>query len=172
MPRSNVRAAEEPPRFVDICLRIAACISGMLLAAALAACAPGVEGSATISVQDGELRIDGEIGPKDADRVRRLMRRDFSIVRVNSVGGSETASIEIARLLRRRGNLLIVVDGVCLSACAQYIFATAPRQKIIRPGSLVGCHHNAVAFSYVPDSVYPSPWTLAERRLMKAAASF
>jgi hypothetical protein len=62
---------------------------------------------------------------------------------VNSFGGEELAAIRIGEEIVRR-DITLVVDGACMSACADYLFLPARHRKVA-PYSLVAFHHTSVS---------------------------
>ena len=62
--------------------------------------------------------------------------------KVNSLGGDESAALDLAEFLLKR-NTTIIVDGACTSACAFYLLA-ASQKVIIQKNSLVSFHTNSV----------------------------
>jgi hypothetical protein len=59
---------------------------------------------------------------------------------VDSPGGEVEAGIVLGRWVFEQGADL-VVEGECLSSCANYVF-TAARRKTVRPGAVVAWHGN------------------------------
>jgi hypothetical protein len=57
---------------------------------------------------------------------------------VDSKGGDVESAIKIARLIRDK-NVLLTVDGACISSCANYIFTAAKRKRVLI-GSLLAYH--------------------------------
>ena len=57
---------------------------------------------------------------------------------MNSVGGDVEAGLAIARSVLKN-DMDVVVDGICLSSCANYLFL-AGRTKTVLPLALVGFH--------------------------------
>lgn len=88
------------------------------------------------------LRIDGRIDEQTSKSVLNALAATPAISRVvlNSEGGDEAATLKIARLIRDR-QLDVTVDGVCLSACAHLLLASA-NTITIKDGSTVGFHTN------------------------------
>lgn len=66
-------------------------------------------------------------------------------LRIDSAGGDIQAAISLGRYLREH-NIGVLVDGLCLSSCAHFIFATSVRKKITT-GSIVAFHGTATARS-------------------------
>lgn len=76
----------------------------------------------------------------ELERVFDLSVRDF---RVESTGGDVEAALNFAPKLRESGARMIV-EGPCLSACANYWF-TAAKTKTVRKGGVVGFHGGATS---------------------------
>lgn len=82
-------------------------------------------------------------GPIDVEGRMRdaVIKRDYRprlIVVARSDGGSLAGAIDMAEHLRRF-RYSIVVDGICASACAQFLFMAA-EQKVIRADGIVAMH--------------------------------
>jgi hypothetical protein len=90
----------------------------------------------TILVQ-GRLNVDmvRDVEAKLTHTTRRIV--------VNSAGGRGAAAMRIATIANSR-NLEIVVDGVCLSACAHFLFLPAQRRAVAE-NSVVAFHRTATA---------------------------
>lgn len=111
-------------------------------------CAPAARASALCAARQGVhyaevqnvLCIDGPIDVEGRLRALVLSRgyRDGLIVVARSDGGSLAGAIDMAEYLGRF-HYSIVVDGICASACAQFIFMGANR-KIIRGDGIVAMH--------------------------------
>lgn len=88
------------------------------------------------------LRIDGRIDQQTSKTVLDSLAANPAINRVvlNSEGGDEAATLQIARSIRDR-RLDVTVDGVCLSACAHLLLAAA-NTITINDSSTVGFHTN------------------------------
>jgi ATP-dependent protease ClpP protease subunit len=88
----------------------------------------------------GHISIVGELTPATAFAFASLVQQDESIhtLHIDSPGGNIASALDIATLIHKR-KLKIVVDGKCLSACANYLFVAA-EMKIVLPGSVVGIH--------------------------------
>ena len=61
-----------------------------------------------------------------------------SVLIIDSAGGDGLAGIQIGRAIRGK-NVTMIVKGVCLSACAQYLLPAA-RHVTITNGSIIGFH--------------------------------
>jgi hypothetical protein len=86
------------------------------------------------------LCIDGQIDVEGRLRAAVLEReyRDGLIVVARSDGGSLPGAIDMAEHLGRF-RYSIVVDGICASACAQFLFVGA-RRKVILGAGIVAMH--------------------------------
>lgn len=90
------------------------------------------------SVDAATLRISGLIRPGDAALLERHLTDNIRRVVVNSAGGEAATALAMAGMVETR-RLSIVVDGVCASSCANYLFAAAA-QRTISAGALVLWH--------------------------------
>lgn len=114
----NVRAA------AFLLLSIAAAGSGAMRASAL---------SPASSV---EIPVAGHINAEMAARLHPLLNDGKPhTVRVSSSGGDDLPALALAQDIRRN-HAILVVDGVCAGACANYLFVAAAR-RIVQPGALV-----------------------------------
>ena len=66
---------------------------------------------------------------------------------INSGGGVTTSARRIGRWIHQHG-VTVIVDDLCFSSCANYIFTAAPR-KIIREGAYVGWHGSEQQERYI-----------------------
>jgi hypothetical protein len=66
---------------------------------------------------------------------------------VNSAGGRIPEAVQLGALVRSH-DLEVVVDGICLSACAHFVFLPAKRKRLERH-SVVALHQTATAISDV-----------------------
>jgi hypothetical protein len=90
------------------------------------------------------VRYSGPITEQDAARLVPMLRASRTgALKISSFGGSETAAIAIGEIVKQR-RLTVIVDGVCMSACAQYILLPAERSQITA-GSLIGFHSSSYA---------------------------
>ena len=110
---------------------------------------PGASAAAILALLAGgttgqNLIFKGPVTDANATKIlAELGKGTYTSLTVSSFGGSEDAAIRIARAIHRM-NIRVVVDGVCMSACAQYILLSAP-SATIRPGSLVALHSSSYA---------------------------
>jgi len=90
-----------------------------------------------------DLTIYGDIGwDNSAASVNRALSESAPgplTVRLNSPGGSVFDGLAIASMLRRRGEVTAVVDGLAASA-ASIIYISAAR-RVMAPGSMVMIHN-------------------------------
>lgn len=108
-------------------------------ACARLAAATSDDANAWKRVNANTVRIDGNIG-KDSDKAfARVFDTGVRRVELNSGGGDVRAALRIAEQIRDAG-LEVVVDGYCLSSCANYLF-TSGSTRTLR-GGLVGFHGN------------------------------
>jgi len=128
-------------------------VSGALATALLCGCGPRpvardvaprlVEGTAVPgrwTVIDAEtIAFAGAISPATWPQYQAVATRGLRRVIVNSGGGDVAAAIRIADDFRVRG-IELVVDGYCLSSCANYWALAAPRVRL--SDGVVGFHGN------------------------------
>ena len=89
-------------------------------------------------VDAATVRISGLIRPGDAAALERHLTDKVQRVVINSAGGEAETALAMAGMVEAR-RLSIVVDGVCASSCANYLFAAAAHRTIF-PGALVLWH--------------------------------
>ncbi|MBC5764942.1 hypothetical protein [Ramlibacter albus] len=95
-----------------------------------------------IEAQGDTLAYTGYLNPEGADRaVDYIATGHFKVLRIDSSGGEIMSSMRIGRALHDR-RMDVVVRNLCLSACANYVFAAAAR-KTIEPNSVVAWHGDA-----------------------------
>lgn len=103
----------------------------------------GNPGGQSTSVE-ATARYDGPITPAGAKRILPLLSQPrVGALKIRSFGGSEEAAIAMATIVKSR-RLRVIVDGVCMSACAQYILLSA-RSVRVNPGSVIGFHMSSHA---------------------------
>lgn len=79
------------------------------------------------------LRLEGEISNGDGKALADQITPDTRTLLLNSAGGEVEAALEMAEIIAA-ARLRIVVDGACISSCANYLFAAADQQLILRGG--------------------------------------
>lgn len=93
------------------------------------------------TVDAASIRYDGEISRENnALLLQRVAGQHIDQLLIDSPGGSVEAGIALGNWLFDHG-IDVVVDGYCLSSCANYVF-TAARHKTVRPGAVVAWHGN------------------------------
>ncbi|MBL8513484.1 MAG: hypothetical protein JNJ55_05800 [Betaproteobacteria bacterium] len=96
-------------------------------------------GALTFRYPDAEtLSLAGIIAAGDAQEFEIALRAGTKRVVLNSGGGDALECMKIAKTIHAR-QLDIVVDGLCASGCANYLFVAAAK-KTVRPWSLVVLH--------------------------------
>jgi ATP-dependent protease ClpP protease subunit len=88
----------------------------------------------------GYISVIGELTPATAFAFASVVQQDESIhtIYIDSAGGNIASALDMAALIHKR-KLRLVVDGKCLSACANYLFVAA-EEKDVLTGSVVGIH--------------------------------
>lgn len=109
-----------------------------LIAALLLICVAGVAHAGWGRISRDEIRLDGEIGRDSYQDYMRVAEGGFSRVSLNSGGGLPLVALSIAEDLVHR-QIEIVVDGVCMSACANYL-AVSGRELAVRCDSVLAWH--------------------------------
>ncbi len=90
-------------------------------------------------VSEDTVRLDGNINKGSDKAFARVFDAQVRRVELNSGGGDVLAALHIADQMRDAG-VEVVVNGFCLSSCANYLF-TAGSTRTLRNG-LVGFHGN------------------------------
>lgn len=90
-------------------------------------------------------RISGAVDAAFLQKTKEAISTGHNKLIVTSTGGDPSYGIKIAKLLLEH-EITVVVRGVCLSACASYIFLPASH-RVIEPRSIVGFHHDSYSFS-------------------------
>ena len=89
-------------------------------------CVSGFAHAGWNRISKDEIRLDGEIGRDSYAEYMRIAEGGFSKVSLNSGGGLPLVALSIAEdLVARR--VEIVVDGICMSACANYLAVSGIR---------------------------------------------
>lgn len=97
--------------------------------------------------QSTQITLIGQINPGTTETFRKILdkEKNIKVVFIDSPGGFVDSAIEIATIIRKR-QLDLVVDGRCLSACANFIFPSA-MHKVVLPGSFVGIHEQSISYT-------------------------
>lgn len=92
------------------------------------------------------LTIIGVITPTLAKTIKNLIDDSPQIknLYVDSSGGDAESSMDISDIIEKH-KIKLIVDGMCLSSCAEFLFVSAAK-KIVFPGSIVGIHEGS--FNY------------------------
>ena len=98
-------------------------------------------------------RLVGEILPSMVDAIDKLKSCQKISVSISSEGGDSKVALDLADALIAK-NAAIVVDGICLSACADILLASATKVTVT-DGAVIGFHGNplmkmALALRYKP----------------------
>lgn len=80
-------------------------------------------------VDKGTMRFEGYIEEDDIARFNEIVNENINTLIVRSGGGDVLAAIPIAEKIQRK-KMDIVVDGLCVSSCADYFFIAAKRKKV------------------------------------------
>ena len=108
------------------------------------------EGAASANVGDGiivtrrdeQVKYVGEMTDAGFAALERLTRgRKIQTLVVDSAGGEILTSMDFGDWVANR-KVDVVVERLCLSSCANYIFPAA-RTKLIEPGAVVAWHGSA-----------------------------
>lgn len=75
------------------------------------------------------------------DIIKKIELNHATEIIISSPGGDESASIELGKYLRKN-KIKVVVDGVCMSSCSQYILLPSFK-SFISNGSLVAFHYSS-----------------------------
>lgn len=117
--------------------------------------------SATVKVTEQELEIHGFIDETTIAQVRALNSNySYARIRVNVEGGDPLATMQLGSFIHRQ-ELDLVVDTLCLGACANYLF-TAAKTKYLSPQSIVAWSGGALS----------SSWTQQNQRYLVPGARF
>jgi hypothetical protein len=104
----------------------------------------GIGYSSPSNVSDKQFELSGAIDDASALEVVQWIEAGGRSLVVNSVGGSESAALQIARSMLNSKAVNVRVDGVCLSACAHYIIPSANRVYVSSTG-VIGYHIGSVS---------------------------
>jgi hypothetical protein len=89
-----------------------------------------------VRVDSKTLKISGPILEPMFRHINDVLTPETSIIQIDSEGGDTAEALNIAELMMAR-KMGLVVDGVCLSSCANYLFVAAETRKVLS-GSVVG----------------------------------
>ena len=112
------------------------------------------------------------VGDITGGKVARLLGLGFADVKlfvVNSTGGEVDPALDVADAMLAHG-ISLIVDGVCLSSCANYWFLAA-RRKVVLENAFVGWH-GIPRMSGIPDSADAKTRAALERTVVRSDAFF
>ncbi|MFZ6798592.1 hypothetical protein [Undibacterium sp. Di24W] len=92
-------------------------------------------------VSSTTLSLNGTIGKGTFDEFDRKLDHGINEVWLNSAGGNVREALKIANVIQDR-KLKIVVNGFCISSCANYLFLAGFEKKI---NGIVGFHGSVQA---------------------------
>ncbi|PIU01146.1 MAG: hypothetical protein COT74_01170 [Bdellovibrionales bacterium CG10_big_fil_rev_8_21_14_0_10_45_34] len=96
-----------------------------------------------VRVNDTTLRFSGQIQKGDLEKLENILKPEDKTLFLDSTGGDAQVGVRLAiKLLPNKLN--IVVDGICASSCANYLFPVGYNKEIRR--GWVGFHGNVTAF--------------------------
>lgn len=103
---------------------------------------PGSNRDAHVRVEGTTLYYEGIITASGLSRFQQALSThpNVTTVQVRSRGGDALPAIDMGKIILRR-KLTVVVDRVCNSACASYLFTPAPARRVL-PGSMVIWHNS------------------------------
>lgn len=105
-------------------------------------CSLSAHGGTWERIDHNAIRFSGDIQQGDFERLKAILSPDDRILYLDSKGGDVEVGVRLASHLLPR-QLTVIVDGICASSCANYLF-TAGVNKEIRRG-WVGFHGNLTA---------------------------
>jgi hypothetical protein len=96
----------------------------------------------TVTRRDDQVKYVGEMTDAGFVALERLTRgRKIQTLVIDSAGGEIVTSMDFGDWVANR-KVDVVVERLCLSSCANYIFPAA-RTKLIQPGAVVAWHGSA-----------------------------
>jgi hypothetical protein len=105
-------------------------------------CSLSANGGTWERIDHNAIRFSGDIQPGDFESLEAILSPDDRILYLDSKGGDAEVGVRLASHLLPK-QMTMVVDGICASSCANYLF-TAGLNKEIRRG-WVGFHGNITA---------------------------
>jgi hypothetical protein len=131
---------------------LAVVVFGVIVTHALWGCSSG---------DQTEIVLRGPLEPTAWAEVVASAPVGATTLRISSEGGSEETALDIAEFVVEN-EMDVVVDGVCLGACALYIFAAGQRKQI-ETRSVVACGENIIAATMIDADAYGSAFSAQER---------
>lgn len=86
------------------------------------------------------ISFTGVIDKDELSRFLEIYKPSDETLLVNSSGGNVAAALDIGTILIKNAKLTVVVQGMCASSCANYLFLAGHGKKIDK--GLVGFHGN------------------------------
>lgn len=108
---------------------------------------------ARITIDGSVVRFTGVLNPASVERFfRRIgpVQDQIDTLIINSRGGVTISGRRIGDWVHQ-SRITVIVQHVCFSSCANYIFTAAPR-KIIRADAIVGWHGSEQQYRYLAAS--------------------
>ncbi len=94
-------------------------------------------------VSEDTIKFVGKIEEGEVDRYKAVASAKDSILIVDSDGGDVEAGVRLGMELVSK-KLTIIVDGLCASSCANYVFTAGAKKEVKR--GFVGYHGNITSF--------------------------
>jgi hypothetical protein len=115
----------------------------------------------SIWIEVDVMCLRGKINSKMWEIAKNISFPYNKYIVVDSEGGDVLYALYIANKIYEN-KMHVIVDGICVSACANYILL-AGKEKLITKKSIVGWHGGAAQFQYL--GVAPElAWRIAEAR--------
>lgn len=109
-----------------------------------APCPPNI----VVSVRNNAVRLCGGISTASVRlAISELEKEQTKSLVIDSFGGETIAAIELGRYLSDN-EVSLYVNGICLSACSQFIMVAAPK-LYLRQNSIVGFHDSQYATNLI-----------------------
>jgi len=119
---------------------------------------------AAITIEDRTVTYVGKISDQNAEQLlNRVKGKNLTTLVINSGGGEINAGMKIGSWVFDN-QIDVIVDGVCMSSCANYVFP-AGRFKTITDGSIVAWHGSILLKSATSDAEVRRATTEAVHRL-------
>ena len=102
------------------------------------------------------------VGQTDQAMLKALISTDpkaSDVLVVTSTGGDVSAALKMAERIHTLRSSL-VVSGLCLSSCANYLFLSA-KEKVVLPGAVVGFHGGPIRLATIPYAGPPRSYRAA-----------
>ena len=111
------------------------------------------EAVAEISLEGNAVVYRGGIGPKSYERFLAVVRGKEDRIKtiiIESGGGDVIQGMDMGEWIYDN-EVDVVVDTLCFSSCANYVF-TAAKKKVIRENAIVGWHGSAQQETFIAQS--------------------